>query len=129
MNNKKLTIDELIARKRQSEADKLQVKEVYIESLGGNILLKKGSISKVINLMDGISSEPTMKENYDFQRELVYEHCPILHDKALQDAYECVEPVDIVNTLFDENFMEISKISDEILDFYGLGDEKDTVKN
>ena len=126
---KKLTLEELIARKRQGDNDKFAVKEIYVSNLDGNIVLHKGSVAKVIDLMDSIENADSIKEGYEFQKQLIYMHCPIMHDKQLQDEYGCVEPYDIVDKLFGDNVGDVAKAAEEILNFYGLADEVDVIKN
>lgn len=128
-SKKRLTLAELIERKNQSEEDKLQVKEVYVKNLDGMLVFHRGSISKVIDLMDNIENAESARENYMFQKELIYMHCPMMHNEKLQSAYECVEPMDIVDKLFGENLGAIAEASETILDFYGLADEGEKVKN
>lgn len=125
-----LTLEELIAHKRQRNDGKFSVaKVIYVRNLGGNIVLHKGSVAKVIDLMDSIENADSIKEGYEFQKQLIYMHCPIMHDKQLQDEYGCVEPYDIVDKLFGDNVGDVAKAAEEILDFYGLADEVDAIKN
>ena len=53
-------------------------------------------------------------------KKLVYEcvKTPNLKNADLQEAFECVEPIDIVNKLFTD--IEISAISQQIMDLYGI---------
>ena len=127
--SKKLTLEDLITRKTQSENDKLKIKEIYVQNLDGNIVLQKSSIAKVIDLMDNIENADSIKEGYEFQKQLIYMHCPVMHDKQLQDIYECAEPYDIIDKLFGDNVGDVSKAAEEVLNFYGLADEVDKIKN
>jgi hypothetical protein len=58
---------------------------------------------------------------------MVFESVPMLKDKELIGAFELGEPIDIVTKVFEIG--EIIKISEELLDLYGLGDLKDDIKN
>ena len=42
-----------------------------------------------------------------------------MHDKQLQDKYNCAEPTDIVLKILNDNFDEITHIGTAILEFYG----------
>lgn len=124
--NKKATIEDLIARKLQSDDDKLKVKLIDI----GNDLaleIRKQRLSKVLSLLDGIDEKSNLSDSVDFMVQLVYESCPMLHDKALQSAYECVEPYDIVLAVLDDNIGLLSDLADAVMDFYGIsmGDKND----
>ena len=78
----------------------------------------------VIKIMDS-TEEKTTEAAYNANCKLIYKHCPILHDKELQKTYEVAQPYEIVIPVFDENLGEINKLSNFILNLYGLGEESD----
>lgn len=127
--HKKLTLEEIIARKNQSNKDKLQLKEFYLPNLDGNIVFESKPLSKVLELMDCMGDKESAKENYEFYKELIYMHCAIMHNKELQEAYECSEPVDIVDKLFDNSMGLIVAAGEEIFGFYDLDKEIESIKN
>lgn len=47
-------------------------------------------------MLDDQNENAGMKENLDFEVELIYKSCPMLQNKELQEAYGCQEPYDIV---------------------------------
>lgn len=124
----KLTVDELIARKKQSESDKFAAVPFHVKAVDGEIMFAKKSLSKVLDMMDGMTDTDSAIENYKLFRELIYEHCQVLHNPELQRAYECTEPIDIVDKIFGEDLGNITEAAEAILGFYGLTDE-DTSKN
>ena len=113
--SKKATIEDLIARKVQSDDDKLKVKLVDIAD---------GLALEVLTLLDGVEDDKSLTQSVGFMQQLVYESCPMLHDKALQNAYECVEPYDIVLAVLNDNIGVLSDLTEAIMDFYGLSAEK-----
>ena len=127
-NHKKLALEDLMARAEQRAGDKKAYKQVYFPTLGGELVFEKIPLPRVLAMMDRVESD-TMIENLDIQVDLIYQCCPMLRNHALQEAYNCKEPTDIVCAVFDDNFGDISKASEEILDFYGLSDNQDNVKN
>ena len=60
-------------------------------------------------------------------RDRIYSCCvePALNDKELQDAYECKEPIDIVDKLF--MIGEITSIAQILVDNAGFKDDYKTV--
>ena len=68
----------------------------------------------------------TTNDRFQAEMKLVYDHCPVLHEKELQAAYGCVEPLDAVEKVFDSNMGLIEKAAKEILDMYGLAEEDGT---
>jgi hypothetical protein len=123
----KVTIDKLLSKRLEDNKKKTAVFES--KELGGDIEVVKIPLDKVLNIIDdgeSLSTLEAMARNY----ELIYECCPILHNKELQSAYEVVEPFDIVQKIFNDNIGEINSIANLILSLYGLDVErlKDTVK-
>lgn len=127
-NHKKLALEDLLARAEQRAGDKKAYKQVYFPSLGGDIVFEKIPLPRMLAMMDGVDRN-IVTDNLAFQVDLIYQCCPMLRNRALQEAYDCKEPTDIVCLVFDDNFGDISKASEEILDFYGLSDNQDNVKN
>lgn len=122
---KKATIEDLIARKLQSDDDKLRVKLVDItDDLA--LEVRKQKLNKVLSLLDGVDDDKSLTQSVEFMQQLVYESCPMLHDKALQEAYECVEPYDIVLAVLNDDIGVLSDLTEAIMEFYGLSmDKKD----
>lgn len=131
MDSKKITLEELIARKEQSQRDKLEYKEVEVESLGGVLTLKKIPLAAVLRILDNAREESTLSRNLDTNKELIYKCCPLLQDKKLKEIYgeQIAEPYDIVTAVLNDNVGEIAKIADKIMEFYGLNDAEKEIKN
>ena len=116
---KNITLDMLIARKEQSNNDKMKVVLFNSEVLGGTVEVRKLKARDVIKIMDSTDNKST-EEAYNANCKLIYKHCPILQDKELQAAYEVAEPYEVVVPVFEENLGEINKLSNFILSLYGL---------
>lgn len=135
---KNITLEMLIAKKQQSNDDKMRIVLFNSEVLGGTIEVRKLKARDVIRIMDSTDSKST-EEAYNANCKLIYKHCPILQEKELQEAYEVAEPYEVVVPVFEENLGEINKLSNFILSLYGLADseqvnkaieeEKDDIKN
>lgn len=126
--HKKLALEDLMARVEQRAGDKKAYSQVYFKSLDGELVFEKIPLPRVLAMLDSVDSD-NMVDNLAFQSDLVYACCPMLRSHALQEAYACAEPTDIVRLVFDDNFGDISKAAESILDFYGLGEDKNKVKN
>lgn len=126
----KLTLEALIARKEQRDAEKTELREIEVPALGGTLTFKKLPLSEFLNLMERQGDSPTLKESLDFEAELIYRSCPMLQDKKLQAEYGCEEPTDIVYKLLDDNLGAIAELSTAVLDFYGMGESvREQLKN
>lgn len=126
--HKKLTLEALIARKTQREADKAEYKVVYVPALEGSLTLKKIPAMRFAAMMGKYDSE-NFEENLTFEVELVYASCPILQDRGLQDAYGVKDPLDIVLAVLDDDLGALNTLAETITGFYGLGETADAVKN
>lgn len=127
---KKLTLSDLIARKEQREAGRTDYRDVKVEALDGALTLKKLPLSQVLTMLDDQNENAGMKENLDFEVELIYKSCPMLQNKELQEAYGCQEPYDIVLRVLDDNVGALAELASAVLDFYGMGDSiRDQLKN
>lgn len=105
-----ISINELIAKREEINARKAQ--KLTIETSIGEVVAKKPTAS--------IMSEALGLESNNDQY-LVY-NCiiePDLKDKELQQAYECIEPMDIVDKVFDVG--EVKAISTVLVESVGGG--------
>lgn len=125
----KATAEMLIARKLQGDYDKLQVKHVDVPSMGFSLELRKPKIEKVLNLLDEIKATESTAENTRFMQELIYEACPMLHSSNLQETFDCKEPIDIVIAVLGDDYKALNMLTEHVLDFYGLGELDEAVKN
>ena len=126
----KLTLADLLRRKAEKDS-KNEVKRVYVESMGGELELKKLPLPKFLEMLDSVNENTGAGESLRIQMDIIYESCPILHNKELQEAYECVEPTDIVGRIFDDNIGEIMTVLGAIFEMYGMdsGDLVNELKN
>lgn len=115
----KLTLADLVARKQQSESDKAQFKEVYVEKLGGCLTLKKLPLGKMLEMMDAADENASLRESLDYEVGLIYESCPMLHNKEL--IGDLAEPTDVVYKLLEDDIGAIAELAAAVLDFYGMG--------
>lgn len=120
----KLNLEELVARATQSKADKFQVRMVEIDREGNTIQATKKDLRTVAKTLD--METETTNDRFQAEMKLVYDHCQVLHEKELQAAYGCVEPLDAVEKVFNSNMGLIEKAAKEILDMYGLAEEEGT---
>lgn len=109
-----ISINELIAKREEINARRAQ--KLTIETSIGEVVAKKPSNSLMAEALglDGNNDEYVV---YNCLLE------PNLKDKELQQAYECVEPMDIVGKVFE--FGEIKAISDVLIKSVGVGQKLD----
>lgn len=116
----KLNLSELVARSQQSEQDKFRV--VYLKIDRENTIeARKKDLRAVEKVLD---MEVTDTHGRNRQAAmLIYDHCPVLREKELQQAYQCVEPVDVVEKVFQSNMGLMQQAAAKIMQLYGLSEE------
>jgi len=111
----KITIDELVRRKEQMLQSKKQkkTKDLYVKSLDGTINIEEPDAALARDAQE-------MEEKGDAY--IVYSCIiePSLKSKQLQDAFGCVEPMEIVEKIFDVG--EIPQIAVECIKLAGYID-------
>lgn len=114
----RLTLEELIERKRQLDDDKVKYKAVHSDLLGGEIMVKKLPLRQVTALIDRYPN-PNTTESMEMAQELIYRSCDLFRNADLQKEYGIEgDKYEIVSAVFDDNLEELTKVSEEILDFY-----------
>lgn len=125
--NKKLTLNDFIAKAKQKEQDKFKAKSVFVPSLDGEVIMQKISINKVIDAMDKIDADDSMANTIDIYKGLVYDSIPLLKEKDLQEQFNLPEPFDIVTEMFELG--EILDLGNEVLKLHKLDNLESNVKN
>ena len=78
----RLTLEELIERKRQSDDDKVKYKAVHSDLLGGEIMVKKLPLRQVTALIDRYPN-PNTTESMEMAQELIYRSCDLFSHAAI----------------------------------------------
>lgn len=127
---RKITLDDLVARKMQGKLDKLQVQYYSSKELGGEIEIRKIPLKKYMSLVDQVDEE-NMEDNLRFMNELIFECCPIFknNSKKLMETYEVKVATDLPSIVLNDNMGEMQEICEIINRFYGLEKIVNTVKN
>lgn len=117
----KIKLEDLLNRHLK---DGFQSKDVTVDSLGGEITIVKQPLTTIMRIIDGLDESERMSSKFDVFAQLIYQCVPLLHDKKLQEKYECAEPQDIVMKVLNDNMNDLEKLANNILAFYGLDSEK-----
>ena len=121
---KKVSLKQLIEKKFERDNKKTATKDIYIESLGGSITFNNPSDAARIEY-----SEKTKTESYvdmvDGMVKLIYDCCPMLHSKELQEGIEVNYPYDTVRAIFD--ITEITDLGVKLINFFD-NDENDNAE-
>lgn len=99
--------------------------EYESEALGLAFTVKRLPVARLMAIMD--MGEETAAGGLETSKQIIYESVPILQDKELQTAYNCIEPHDIVLAVFNDNLGEIERLVEFINSQYGL--TVDDIKN
>ena len=117
---KKATLEDLIKRKEQGKADKLQFKEVDVKVLDMSVTVVKQPLTRVLQLIDNYNGLEGLLNNFEMSKELIYMSVPLFQSQELQAAYECAEPTDIIPAVLENNLEAISELVTAITALYGL---------
>lgn len=120
----KLTIEDLLAKKDRQE---VKSKTVYLNGLGGELEVRRIPLARYMEYTDKASSGDA-QAMLEAQCEMIYACCPILHDQQLQEAYECREPLEIVEKVLQDNLADMNALTVAIASLYGM-DLEDDLKN
>lgn len=122
----KVSLEQLIKKKLEKDGKINATKEIYVESLNGNITVKNPSDAQKIEHLDKrkTGSYVDMMEAYT---KLIYDCCPMLHSKELQESIGVMYPYDTVKAIFDID--EIADIGVKIINFFDDEDENDADEN
>lgn len=127
----RVTLEDLIERKVKLDHQS-RTMEITSEVLGGSFMAERMPLKKVLRLLDGEDTDDAAGD-YDLNLQLIYESCPIFRRPELLERYkedeEIAEPHEVVGLIFDENVMELARIAQEIMAFYGMEDIGGMIKN
>ena len=119
--------DDLIQRALQSENDKYKATEIKLDDGTTIIATRKNlkTLNSALEIENGLEGEI----------KLIYDHCDILHNKKLHEAYGITDPLEVVEKVFNSNAEAIEQAAKQIMKMYGYYREDnepnvvDTLKN
>ena len=126
VEKKKLTLEDLIAKKTEKEHKRNATEPFYVASLDGEIGLTVPEEEVIFKTMDLLEDEDfsNILKTYSY---LIYNSVPILRNPELHRAYDVVDPLDIVPKLFD--IKERVQLGEQLLKMTGLDELGNDVKN
>ncbi|MCD8159523.1 MAG: hypothetical protein LUD77_11790 [Clostridiales bacterium] len=125
----KVTLEQLIRKKLKKDGKRTATKDIYIESLDGNITFNNPTDTMRIEYSERVKSESYI-DMIDAMVKLIYDCCPMLHSKELQESCEIDYPYDIVRAIFD--ISEITDLGIKLINFFDDDEEEqdeDKLKN
>lgn len=126
MLNKKATLADIVAKKKQGEMDKLQVAYYDSETLGMKIEIRKIPLHKYMNIVEKLEDDSVEGMNI-----LIYECCPMFREntKEAMEVYGVSEPTELPAAILEDQLNEIKDIVEIINNFYGLDKIDNDIKN
>ena len=111
----KVSLDQLIRKKLDKDNRRTATKEIYIESLDGNITFTNPSDSQRIEYSEKVKSGSYV-DMIEAMIRLIYDCCPMLQSKELQESIDVSYPYDTVKAIFDID--EITDIGVKLVNFF-----------
>lgn len=121
----KVSLKALIQKKLEKDGRKIATKDIYIESIDSCITFNNPSDSARIEYSDKAKSGSYV-DMVDGMVKLIYDCCPMLHSKELQESIEVEYPYDTVKAIFDID--EILEIGPKLINFFKEESTEDEVK-
>lgn len=120
---KKMTFDELLARKEQREADRMRIGEITVPGTDQVLEVRTPGDKAVMSIYGSLMGAESPEDALAASRKAIYDCCPALQDGKLHAALECqAEPIRVVDRLF--NVAEIDAMGGDVLRFLHLIPEK-----
>lgn len=117
--SRKITFDELVARREQREADRLKVGMLSIPGTGVGLAAQMPPQKAVLELYGELSSAQDALSALRCGNHALYACCPQLQDRVLQKKLGVDEdPMGIIDALFTT--VEQDQLGGEALRFLGL---------
>jgi hypothetical protein len=123
---KKMTITDLISKKEKLLSKNNTTEEIYIPSLDSSITIRKPSRALCLEALS-MAQDANKQDMADIYMAYNCIVEPNLKDDKLQKEFSCVEPIDIVEKVFEVG--EISSISGTCLQMAGYSDQVKAVKD
>lgn len=119
-SNKQLNIKDLLAKKEQiiDSHAKSATMQLYVKSLDGEVTIQRPERSTILEAADMENPRGDIYTVYQCVVE------PNLKSSELQEAFGCVEPLDIVDKLFLPG--EVSNIAMQAIQMAGYGEKSVT---
>lgn len=116
---KKISFEELLAKKEQREADKLRIGKIRIPGTDTALEAKMPGTKTILDLFGELTRASEVTEILDCSRHALYACCPQLQDRELQAQLGVSEnPMGIVDALF--TLPEQDKLGEAAFRFIGL---------
>jgi hypothetical protein len=122
----KVSLKQLIEKKLEKDGKKTATKDIYIKSLDADITFNNPSDSARIEYSEKTRSQ-SFVDMIDGMVKLIYDCCPMLHSKELQESIEIDYPYDTVRAIFDIG--EITDLGVNLLNFFDDEDAEEKLKN
>lgn len=125
--SKKATLADIIAKKKQGEMDKMQVKYYSSEVLGMDIEIRKIPLVQYMDLIEEVEEGNSIEG----MNKLIYECCPMFKEnvKEAMEVYEVSTPADLPSAILEDQLNEINDIIEVINSFYGIDKIDVDIKN
>jgi len=124
---KKMTLLEIIARRKQGDMDKMKIKYYESKILGCSIEIRKIPLKRYFEIVQGVDED----ESIDSMNEMLFEFCPMFRENSTEamEAYGVEVPTDLPAAILEDNLGEMNEMLEIINSFYGGADKSNEQKS
>lgn len=120
MANKKSTLADIIARKKQGDLDKIKIAFYYSETLDTDIEIRKIPLSEYMEYITKLEEGET--GYIETMNEIIFKCCPLFRENTSEamEVYGANEPTELPSLILEEQLNEIKEIFELIQNLYGI---------
>lgn len=125
-NQKKLTLEDIIAKKLNRDKMKTSTLSIYVEAMGGELEFMYPTDEDVLSLLNSLNGDKAGDVALAYV-PMIYNNCKLLQSQDLTTQFEVTDPYDTVLKVFSVN--EILFIGGELATKINTTKVQDEIKN
>ena len=124
---KKATFKDLLNKKIQKEQDTFKAKDINVTSMDRALTFIKPKDEILLDVIDEMGEGKGMGEMVQAFKTLIYHTCPMLQDPDFHKELDILDPMDIVQAVFD--LSDIIEIGEQLMELVNINAKVEQIKN
>jgi len=123
----KATFKDLLNKKIQKEKDQFKAKDIYVSSMDRALTFVKPKDDVLLDVIDEMGEGKGTGEMVQAFKTLIYHCCPMLQDTEFHKELEILDPMDVVQAVFD--LSDIMEIGEQLMELVNINAKVEAIKN